>query len=69
MQEYDESRLEDLLKKTTNEQLNYIKYLGGVLGVVGGLVIWEPKLALGVLGVLGGFLYLLDELLFRVRRA
>ena len=31
MQRYDEKRLEDMLKRATNEQLNYIKYLGGVL--------------------------------------
>ena len=34
---FDEAQLENLLKKTSNEQLNYIKYLGGVLGVVGGV--------------------------------
>jgi uncharacterized membrane protein YheB (UPF0754 family) len=47
---YDERQLEDLLKRTTNEQLNYIKYLGGVLGTFGGLVIWNPPVALGTLG-------------------
>lgn len=68
MARYDEQKLEDLLKKTSNEQLNYIKYLGGVLGCVGGLVIWQPLPALGVFGVLGLTLYALDELLYRAQQ-
>ncbi|MFT4603676.1 MAG: hypothetical protein ACI9W4_000391 [Rhodothermales bacterium] len=68
---YDERQLEDLLKKTTNEQLNYIKYLGGVLGTIGGFVIWEPLLSLGILGTIVLTLYGLDEALYRAgkRRA
>ena len=65
---FDEAQLENLLKKTSNEQLNYIKYLGGVLGVVGGFVIWEPVLALIVLAALTLGLWGLDEALFRLRR-
>jgi hypothetical protein len=67
MQSYDERRLEDLMKRAANEQLNYIKYLGGVLGCVGGLVIWEPVAALVVLGSLGVLLVGLDRLLTRRR--
>lgn len=66
---FDERRLEDLLKRTSNEQLHYIKYLGGVLGVVGGFVIWEPLLALTVLAVLALSVWGLDEGLHRLRRA
>ncbi|QXD16535.1 DUF445 domain-containing protein [Rhodocaloribacter litoris] len=66
MMQYDERRLEDLLKKTTNEQLNYIKYLGGVLGFFGGLVIWEPLLALAAFGALGLLLWTVDAALFRL---
>ncbi len=69
MAKYDEARLEDLLKKSTNEQLNYIKYLGGVLGFVGGLVIWEPVASLAVLGTIGLGLWALDEVLYRVGSA
>jgi hypothetical protein len=69
MSRYDERQLEDLLKRTTNEQLNYIKYLGGVLGCVGGLVIWQPLLSIGMLSALGGLLWGLDVLLFRNRAA
>ncbi|MEZ4701097.1 MAG: DUF445 family protein [Rhodothermales bacterium] len=65
MQAYDERRLEDLMKRATNEQLNYIKYLGGVLGSIGGLVIWEPVAAMTVLGVLGALVVGLDQLLMR----
>lgn len=64
---FDEAQLENLLKKTSNEQLNYIKYLGGVLGVVGGFVIWEPVLALALLTALTLGLWGLDEALFRLR--
>ncbi|MEM1042164.1 MAG: DUF445 family protein [Bacteroidota bacterium] len=66
---FDEAQLENLLKKTSNEQLNYIKYLGGILGVVGGFVIWEPVLALAVLAALGLGLWGLDEALYRMRAA
>jgi uncharacterized membrane protein YheB (UPF0754 family) len=66
---FDEAQLEDLLKKTSNEQLNYIKYLGGILGVVGGFVIWEPVLALAVLVAFSLGLWGLDEALYRLRPA
>lgn len=65
MQAYDERQLEALIKTTSNEQLNYIKYLGGVLGAIGGLVIWRPFLALGSFLVIGGVLWMIDEALFR----
>jgi len=65
MEQYDEQQLENLLKKTSNEQLNYIKYLGGILGAIGGLVIWQPLLALSVLGTLSLLLWGLDVLLYK----
>ena len=64
---YDEQQLEDLLKRTTNEQLNYIKYLGGVLGLLGGFVIWEPAASLTLFGTAGLAIWALDEFLFRLR--
>ncbi|ARA92713.1 hypothetical protein AWN76_005735 [Rhodothermaceae bacterium RA] len=67
MQQYDEGKLEQLIKNTTNEQLNYIKYLGGVLGFFGGLVIWQPAVALALFGTVGLLLYGLDVLLYRLR--
>jgi len=66
---YDERQLELLLRRTTNEQLNYIKYLGAVLGVLGGLIIWAPALSLVVLTSLGLLLYAVDEVLYRLRFA
>ncbi len=69
MRQYDEQKLEGLIKNASNEQLNYIKYLGGVLGFFGGLVIWRPLLALGVFGALGLLLYGLDVALLRARKA
>ncbi len=69
MEKYDESQLENLLKSSNNEQLNYIKYLGGVLGFFGGFVIWKPLLALGFLVVVGGSLAGLDVFLFRRKQA
>ena len=68
MMAYDEGRLETLIKKSSNEQLNYIKYLGGVLGAVGGLVIWQPVPALIAFTGIGALLFTLDEALFRMRR-
>jgi hypothetical protein len=67
MQQYDEKKLEELLKRATNEQLNYIKYLGGVLGCIGGLVIWQPMLSLISLAVIGVLIYGIDEFMFRAR--
>jgi len=64
---YDEQQLEMLLRRTTNEQLNYIKYLGAVLGVVGGLIIWAPAASLGVVTSVGLMIYAVDEILFRTR--
>ena len=69
MQRYDEKRLEDMLKRATNEQLNYIKYLGGVLGCIGGLVIWQPIPSLVVLAVVGCVIYALDISLLKLRKA
>jgi hypothetical protein len=66
---YDERQLEMLLRRTTNEQLNYIKYLGAVLGVVGGLIIWAPAAALAVVTALGLLVYAVDEALLRARSA
>jgi len=64
---YDEQQLEMLLRRTTNEQLNYIKYLGAVLGIVGGLIIWAPAPALAVVTTVGLAVYGVDEALFRAR--
>lgn len=66
MMAYDEGRLEALIKNSSNEQLNYIKYLGGVLGAIGGLVIWQPLPALVAFGGIGAVLFGIDEVLYRI---
>ncbi|PSQ97098.1 MAG: DUF445 domain-containing protein [Bacteroidetes bacterium SW_9_63_38] len=66
---YDEQQLEMLLRRTTNEQLNYIKYLGAVLGIIGGLIIRAPAPTLTVVTTAGLLVYGIDELLFRVQSA
>lgn len=63
---YDEGRLEDLIRDSTIDQLNYIKYLGAVLGLLGGLIIWNPVIALVGLTSIGVTYFLLDEILFRI---
>jgi len=67
VQAYDERQLEMLLRRTTNEQLNYIKYLGAALGIIGGFIIWAPAVALLVFTGLGLAIYALDEILYRSR--
>jgi hypothetical protein len=69
MRRFDETQLEDLLMKTSNEQMQYIQYLGGILGVFGGIAIWQP--IWGTLGLAAGvaLLWGVDELLTRRKRA
>ena len=65
---FDEGQLEGLLKSTSNEQLNYIKYLGAILGVFGGFVIWQPIGALVLFVTISLLLWGVDEALVRARR-
>jgi uncharacterized membrane-anchored protein YjiN (DUF445 family) len=67
MHRYDEQQLERLLKNTSNEQLNYIKYLGGILGFLGGFIIWKPVLALTGFAITLAILLTLDVVLFRLK--
>ena len=64
---YDERQLEMFLRRTTNKQLNYIKYLGAALGIVGGFIIWAPAVALVAFTTLGLAVYAVDEILYRSR--
>lgn len=64
LRSYDEQHISNIIRSATNEQLRYIQYLGAVLGLIGGFIIWEPILSLIVLGSLGGSLLLLDKLLY-----
>lgn len=60
LESYDEMKLEKMIRGATNEQLKTIQYLGAVLGTIGGLVIWEPLLSLGIIALIFGTIYLLD---------
>ncbi|MEM7657647.1 MAG: DUF445 family protein [Bacteroidota bacterium] len=68
MEHFDEAKLERMVWEATNEQLLYIQYLGTILGILGGLLIWKPGLmgAIYALAFLG--LYGLDQLLFRLKK-
>ena len=65
LQKYDEQRLEEMIRKATNEQLKTIQYLGAVLGTIGGFVIWEPILSLVGLSIIFGTVYLIDWQLYQ----
>jgi len=65
LQQYDEMKLERMIKNATNEQLKTIQYLGAVLGLVGGFVIWEPVLSLTFLTLFGATVFLADRALYQ----
>ncbi len=67
MEDFDEGKLEEMIWTATNEHLLYIQYLGGLLGVLGGLLLWQPYLMLGVYFVLGASLWGLDNFLYKVK--
>ena len=62
---FNAAELERLVWESTNEQLRYIQYLGTILGMLGGLLIWEPELMITVYVVLIGTIVGLDSLLFK----
>ena len=62
---YDEQHISNIIKNATNEQLHYIQYLGAVLGMIGGLVIWEPVISTVFLGLITLLILGLDTLLLR----
>lgn len=67
LRSYDEQKISNIIRSATNEQLRYIQYLGAVLGVIGGFVIWEPLLSISLLALLGGSILLLDYLLLTTK--
>lgn len=66
--QYDEHRLEMLIKNASNDQLKFIQYLGAVLGTVGGFVIWEPLVSIIVLTALGGLILMADALILSLSK-
>jgi uncharacterized membrane protein YheB (UPF0754 family) len=68
MAHFDEARLEQLIWSATNEQLLYIEYLGTLLGILGGLLIWQP-VVVGIFFIsLIAVLFLLDQVLFTLKK-
>jgi uncharacterized membrane protein YheB (UPF0754 family) len=67
IQRFDEDRISNLIRGTTNEQFQYIQYLGAFLGMFGGLIIWQPIWATLTIGLIIGLVMGLDELLYRLK--
>ncbi|MDR9416595.1 MAG: DUF445 family protein [Gracilimonas sp.] len=67
LKQYDERRLEQLIKNASNDQLNYIQYLGAVLGTFGGFIIWEPVASILVLTFIIGCTLTADYLWLRMK--
>lgn len=65
MEHFDDSKLEKMVREATNEQLKYIQYLGTLLGLLGGLIIWEPVFMLIVYSVILATLFILDKILYQ----
>ena len=65
MAHFDEKKLERMVWESTNDELRYIQYLGTILGMLGGLLIWQPVIM--IITYLGIFavIYLIDFLLFK----
>jgi uncharacterized membrane protein YheB (UPF0754 family) len=68
MGHFDESRLEQMIWGATNEQLRYIQDLGTLLGILGGLVIWQPAIMGGTFVAVAGVLFVLDQILYRFKQ-
>ncbi|MFN8396280.1 MAG: DUF445 family protein [Bacteroidia bacterium] len=68
MAHFDEARLERMIWSATNEQLLYIEYLGTLLGIFGGLLIWQPVVMGAAFGGIFVVLFLLDQLLFILKK-
>lgn len=67
MEHFDEAKLERMVWEATNEQLLYIQYLGTLLGILGGLLIWNTQLMAVVYAVAFVALYFLDQFLFKLK--
>ncbi|MDX2246285.1 MAG: DUF445 family protein [Bacteroidia bacterium] len=68
MEHFDEAKLERMVWEATNEQLLYIQYLGTILGILGGLLIWKPLLMGGIFLIGFSLLWIIDVLIFRLQR-
>ncbi|MDH5655451.1 MAG: DUF445 domain-containing protein [Spirochaetia bacterium] len=66
LQQFDEIRLEKLLLRTTSDQLQYIQYLGCILGILGGFFIWRPVESFIILGTTVFALWMTDMILYSI---
>ncbi|MCP9292545.1 DUF445 domain-containing protein [Gracilimonas sediminicola] len=69
LRQYDEKKLEQLIKNASNDQLQYIQYLGAVLGTFGGFIIWEPVASIMVLTFIIGSTVVADSLILRMKKS
>ncbi len=67
LRQYDERRIELLIKNASNEQLRYIQYLGAVLGTLGGFIIWKPIPSISLLILIIGLIVILDFILMKLK--
>lgn len=67
MAHFDEAKLERMIYTSTSSQLLYIQYLGTVLGMLGGLLIWQPIPVLITYAALFSLLYISDIILYRLK--
>ena len=67
LKKYDESRIETLIRTSTNEGLVYIKRLGAVIGTAGGLMIWKPIICLISTSTVLLSLYILDLFIHKTK--
>jgi uncharacterized membrane protein YheB (UPF0754 family) len=67
MEHFDEAKLERMVWEATNEQLLYIQYLGTLLGILGGLLIWKTQLMAMIYICAFIVLYFLDQFLFKLK--
>lgn len=68
LRQYDEKKLENLIKNASNDQLKYIQYLGAVLGTFGGFIIWEPVASILLLAFIISFTVLADILIQKLKK-
>ncbi|MGQ9863754.1 MAG: DUF445 domain-containing protein [Bacteroidia bacterium] len=66
LSQFDDRKLEELFRQTTSEHLRYIQYMGGFLGMIGGIFIWRPLMTLVAFTVGLSLLALLDVFLFKL---
>lgn len=67
LQEFDEVRLEQLLWRSTSDQLNYIQYMGCFLGLVGAFFMWVPFESFAFTSALVLSVWGVDSLILRLR--